>query len=249
MRRARAAGDWRRRALRGPAVAPCRCVARGARLLLLLLAVTGCAVERPRPSAMLPPDRDATEDRVPALVPPPILSRFGEWRGEGGMARPARHAGVDIRAATGTPVLAAADGVVLRTGSQVFAGRLVVIAHDVDLVTVYYHLSAIDVAPGQAVRRGEVIGRVGASGNATAPHLHFGVCRREGGQCGERIDGGWEDPVRHWLGRNPCFVPGQAYAPQSGRLTYPVPCLAGTAGTSGPPEVPAPAPRAPAPSS
>jgi murein DD-endopeptidase MepM/ murein hydrolase activator NlpD len=165
------------------------------------------------------------------LVAPPILSRFGEWRGEGGAAHPARHAGIDIRAAAGTPVLAAADGLVLRTGSQVYAGRLVVVAHDTDRATVYYHLSAIEVAPGQAVRRGEVIGRVGASGNATAPHLHFGLCRREGGQCGERIDGGWQDPTRHWIAGNPCFVPGHAYPPQGDSLTYPVPCHTGP-GTS-----------------
>jgi murein DD-endopeptidase MepM/ murein hydrolase activator NlpD len=159
-----------------------------------------------------------------ALVPPPILSRFGEWRGEGGADRPTRHAGIDIRAATGTPVLAGADGVVLRTGSQVFAGRLIVVAHDVDLATAYYHLSAVAVVAGQAVRRGEVIGRVGTSGNATAPHLHFGVCRREGGLCSERIDGGWEDPTRLWIAPNPCFVSGQSYPPQDRRLTFPVPC-------------------------
>jgi len=214
--------DWRRRVLRAPAPRPLRCLARGARILGLLLAVTGCAVEPPRPAA-LPPPAEATPGPL-ALVPPPVISGFGEWRGEGGTARPARHAGIDIRATTGTPVLAAADGLVLRTGSQVFAGRLVVVAHDLEFATVYYHLSAVEVAPGQAVRRGEVIGRVGTSGNATAPHLHFGVCRREGGLCGERIEGGWEDPVRHWITGNPCFVPGRAYARQDGRLTYPVPC-------------------------
>ena len=186
---------------------------------------TGCAVDAPRP-AMTLPSTDAPPGPLAALTPPPVLSRFGEWRGEGGAARPTRHAGIDIRATTGTPVLVAADGLVLRTGSQVFAGRLVVVAHDLDLATAYYHLSTIDVVPGQAVRRGEVIGRVGASGNATAPHLHFGVCRREGAQCGERIEGGWEDPMRYWITQNPCFVPGQVYVPQDGRLTYPVPCLA-----------------------
>jgi hypothetical protein len=195
---------------------------RSARLLSLLLFFTGCAIEPPRPPATETPHEPAV-----ALVPPPILSRFGEWRGEGGVARPAQHAGIDIRATSGTPVLAAADGVVLRTGTQVFAGRLIVLAHDSDLVTVYYHLSAIGVTPGQTMRRGEVIGRVGASGNATAPHLHFGVCRREGGQCGERIDGGWQDPERHWIAANPCFVPGHTYLDQGLRLTYPVPCTAG----------------------
>jgi murein DD-endopeptidase MepM/ murein hydrolase activator NlpD len=211
--------DWRRRALRAPAPQPIRCLARVGRILLLLLSVTGCAVEPPRP-ALLPPPAEA----IVALVPPPIGSRFGEWRGEGGAAIPTRHAGIDIRATTGTPVLAAADGVVLRTGSQVFAGRLIVVGHDVDLMTAYYHLSAVEVVAGQTVRRGEVIGRVGTSGNATAPHLHFGVCQREGGLCSERIDGGWEDPTRHWIAANPCFVSGHTYTPQDRRLTYPVPC-------------------------
>lgn len=227
--------DWRRRVYRGPPAGRLRCVMRSARLLSLLLFVTGCAIEAPRP-----PDREAPHQPVVALVPPPVLSRFGEWRGEGGAARPARHAGIDIRATSGTPVLAAADGLVLRTGSHVFAGRLVVVAHGPDAVTVYYHLSAIEVTPGQAVRRGDVIGRAGASGNATAPHLHFGVCRREGGQCGERIDDGWEDPTGHWIAGNPCFVPGQAYAPQDARLTYPVPCHSGPAGARGPAPAPAP---------
>jgi murein DD-endopeptidase MepM/ murein hydrolase activator NlpD len=191
-------------------------------------------VEAPRPT-VLPPPAETSPGTLVALLPPPVLSRFGEWRGEGGAAPPARHAGIDIRATTGTPVLAAADGIVLRTGSQAFAGRMIVVAHDLDLATAYYHLSTIQVTPGQAVRRGEQIGRAGASGNATAPHLHFGVCRREGAQCGERIDGGWQDPTRHWIAANPCFVPGQAYAPQSGHLTYPVPCQA-SAGLSLPVE-------------
>jgi murein DD-endopeptidase MepM/ murein hydrolase activator NlpD len=159
-----------------------------------------------------------------ALILPPVISRFGEWRGEGGAATPTRHAGIDIRATTGTPVLAAADGIVLRTGTQVFAGRLIVIEHDADLATAYYHLSAVVVVAGQAVRRGDVIGRVGMTGNATAPHLHFGVCRHEGGLCGERIDGGWVDPTKLWIAANPCFLAGQPYASQDRRLTYPVPC-------------------------
>jgi murein DD-endopeptidase MepM/ murein hydrolase activator NlpD len=224
----RLAPDWRRRVYRRPPAGRFRYVVRSTRLLSLLLFVTGCAIEAPRP-----PESEAPHQPVVALVAPPVVSRFGEWRGEGGAARPAQHAGIDIRATSGTPVLAAADGRVLRTGTQVFAGRLIVLAHDLDLVTVYYHLSAIEVTPGQAVRRGEVIGRVGMSGNATAPHLHFGVCRREGGLCGERIDGGWEDPTRHWISGNPCFASG--HATRDNRLTYPVPCLA-VPGTSLPSE-------------
>jgi murein DD-endopeptidase MepM/ murein hydrolase activator NlpD len=211
--------DWRRRTLRTPAGRPARLFARGGRILLLLLSATGCAIEPPRP-ALVPP----AEGPAVALIPSPIMSRFGEWRGEGGAATPTRHAGIDIRAAMGTPVLAAADGIVLRTGTQVYAGRLIVVGHDVELTTAYYHLSAVDVVAGQAVRRGEVIGRVGMTGNATAPHLHFGVCRREVGACGERIDNGWDDPTRHWIAANPCFLAGFAYPPQDRRLTYPVPC-------------------------
>jgi murein DD-endopeptidase MepM/ murein hydrolase activator NlpD len=186
--------------------------------------VTGCAVEPPRP-ALVPGPADAPFE----LSPPLIVSRFGERRGEGSPSTTSRHAGIDIRSTTGTPVLAAADGVVLRTGWQAFAGRLIVIEHDADLATAYYHLSAVGVAAGQAVRRGDVIGRVGMTGNATAPHLHFGVCRRDGGLCGDRIEAGWDDPTRHWIAANPCFVAGYLYPPEDRRFTFPVPCQLGPA--------------------
>jgi hypothetical protein len=180
--------------------------------------VTGCAIEPPHP-ALVP----ATPPAV-ALIPPPIISGFGAARSEGGAASTTRHAGIDIRSTTGTPVLAAADGTVVRTGSQIYAGRLILIEHDIDLTTAYYHLSAIEVVVGQLVRRGEIIGRVGMTGNATAPHLHFGVCRRESGACGDRIESGWDDPTRHWIAANPCFVAGFGYPRHGLRLTYPVPC-------------------------
>jgi hypothetical protein len=205
------------------------------RVLALLLAVTGCAVDSPRPVAVAPPD--GLELPTP-MVPPTVVSRFGEARSEGGDSPGARHAGIDMRAPTGTPVLAAADGVVLRTGSAAHAGRLVVLGHASGLATAYYHLSRIEVAPGQAVRRGEVIGRVGATGNATAPHLHFGVCGRDDGQCGARIEAGWVDPERHWVSGSPCFVPQREYTADAGRLTYPLPC-APAAGARPPAAAPA----------
>lgn len=175
-------------------------------------------MEGPVPASLPPPPA--------ALVPPPIISPYGTWLGAGGTQRPWQHYGIDIRVPAGTPVLAAADGTVARVGEQPNSGKFAVLSHGDDLASVYWHLSEISVRADQVVRRGEMLGRSGMTGNATTPHLHFGVCRRPAGRCDPRIDGGWDDPTGYWTEGTPCYDPGRAYPALPIRLTYPVPCAA-----------------------
>jgi murein DD-endopeptidase MepM/ murein hydrolase activator NlpD len=87
-----------------------------------------------------------------------------------------RHRGVDIACPEGTPVRAAADGVVsLADDSFILHGKTVILDHGQGVSTVYLHMSAIEVAPDESVQQGQVIGRVGSTGVATGPHLHYAV--------------------------------------------------------------------------
>jgi murein DD-endopeptidase MepM/ murein hydrolase activator NlpD len=116
-------------------------------------------------------------------APPLVLSLpvKGEWSAVFGLRRifndqPRQpHSGIDIAAPEGMPVLAAAGGRVVNTGDYFFNGNTVFIEHGQGLITMYCHLSRIEVKAGAEVAPGETIGMVGSTGRATAPHLHWGV--------------------------------------------------------------------------
>ncbi|MDD2744883.1 MAG: M23 family metallopeptidase, partial [Rhodocyclaceae bacterium] len=104
----------------------------------------------------------------------PLSSRFGLRRVFNGLPRNP-HAGLDVAVGTGAPISAPADGVVANTGDYFFNGNTVFIDHGQGLISAYMHLSRIDVRYGQPVKRGEIIGAVGATGRVTGPHLHWAV--------------------------------------------------------------------------
>jgi murein DD-endopeptidase MepM/ murein hydrolase activator NlpD len=102
---------------------------------------------------------------------------------------PGLHQGVDIAAAAGQPVYAAADGLVMLAGTATGYGEAIYLAHGFSISTRYGHLSEIDVHPGQRVHRGEMIGRVGSTGRSTGSHLHYEV----------RLDGNPVNPMAYIL--------------------------------------------------
>jgi len=97
------------------------------------------------------------------------------------------HEGMDIAAQTGTPVVAPADGVVIKAGFGTGYGNMVEISHGYGIRTIFAHNSRLNVTAGQRVKRGDVISYVGDSGSSTGPHLHYEV----------RLNGLPVNPVRY----------------------------------------------------
>ena len=123
-------------------------------------------------AALSTPPSQLPAMRVP--VPGRRSGSFGLRRVFNGQSRNP-HSGMDIAAATGTPVVAPLSGRVIDTGDYFFNGRTVWLDHGGGLLGMVCHLSAIDVKPGDDVTTGERLGAVGATGRVTGPHLHWGV--------------------------------------------------------------------------
>ena len=152
------------------------------------------------------------ESRLAALMIPnsrpvggPVGSGFG-FRSDPFSGRPALHTGLDFPIEAGTPVQAAAGGVVLSTAFHADYGNLVEIDHGNGLVTRYAHNSKVLVKSGDLVKRGQAISQVGTTGRSTGPHLHFEVL----------VEGVPQDPVKFLEGGRDTSL-ASARASRSGR--------------------------------
>jgi len=154
-----------------------------------------------------------------------ILSRYRSYTGANMLPRRNSHPAVDFAERLGAPVLAAADGIVSHLlESRGGCGLGVVIEHPgFDRWTVYCHMQAIWVDPGQAVSRGEQIGQVGNSGSTNeTPHVHLELCTTPCDSHGDGDFAGTEDPLAIAEG---CYDTDRAYPTDRLVLTFPVHCL------------------------
>jgi murein DD-endopeptidase MepM/ murein hydrolase activator NlpD len=132
--------------------------------------------ERAHLAAVLGTFSDAAPATLAMLQPTPgrRSGTFGLRRYFNGQPR-SPHTGMDIAAPAGTPVVAANAGRVIDTGDYFFPGRTLIVDHGQGLLSLYAHLSAFDAGAGDDVAAGAPIGKVGATGRVTGPHLHFSV--------------------------------------------------------------------------
>ena len=145
------------------------------------------AMTNPLPSSLLLTDDYSTPPPESASYSPLILnvsitvpvtgnisSKFG-YRTDPVNGKKTFHRGLDIAADSGTPILAAFDGMVISSGYDDSSGNYVEIQHDEELVTAYYHCSELIANTGDVVKAGDVIAKVGSTGKSTGPHLHFEI--------------------------------------------------------------------------
>jgi murein DD-endopeptidase MepM/ murein hydrolase activator NlpD len=138
----------------------------------------------PAPARPPPPALQGEPEPVALERPAPRAEATLAWPLKGvlysryGVRGKARHDGIDIAAPEGSVVTAAEDGEAIFVGTQSGYGKVVILRHAHNLVTVYAHNSEVLVREGARVARGQVISRVGQTGRTTGPHLHFEV--REG---------------------------------------------------------------------
>ncbi|MFT7556648.1 MAG: murein DD-endopeptidase MepM/ murein hydrolase activator NlpD, partial [Planctomycetota bacterium] len=109
---------------------------------------------------------------------------YGKRRFFNGQARQP-HSGMDIAADEGVPVAAPSDGTVIETGDFFFSGNMVYIDHGQGLITLFAHLSEINVERNQQIKKGQILGKVGSTGRVTGPHLHWSL----------GLNGNWVDPA------------------------------------------------------
>lgn len=121
-------------------------------------------------------ERNSRISARPAIMPVKgVFSSGYGYRDDPITGVQAFHRGIDLSAPPGNEIRATADGIVVRAGKVGGFGRAVFLAHGFGYSTRYGHLSQVDVEPGQHVRRGDVLGRVGRSGRATGYHVHYEV--------------------------------------------------------------------------
>ncbi|AXK53559.1 MULTISPECIES: M23 family metallopeptidase [Pseudomonas] len=104
----------------------------------------------------------------------PLSSKFGVRRFFNGEERNP-HAGLDFAVPAGTPIKTPAAGKVILTGNYFFNGNTVFVDHGQGFISMFCHMSKIDVKVGQSLARGAVVGKVGATGRATGPHMHWNI--------------------------------------------------------------------------